>query len=162
MYNCLEELIPDYSKLTLLRNINLCITRRLNAPFKFADFAAQFLLKTRSRQVSRKRRRGSCLESYPLTGDKKCDCRSTLIRPFKLLRSREMIDARIPHLHRKSGNRSCLAMLTVDEKIYFSRTPHFSRFSPSLPPSYSGVLFSFLSFSFRLLSRHFKKLFICI
>lgn len=107
--------------------------------------------------MSRKRRRGSCLESYPLTGDKKCDCRSTLIRPFKLLRSREMIDARIPHLHRKSGNRSCLAMLSLDEKIFLSDFTFLSLSSPAL--LHRHRLF-FPSFSFRLLSRRFKKLFI--
>lgn len=139
-----------YSKIILLRNINRCIIRRSNIPFKFADFAAPFLLKTRSRQVSRKRKSGSCLESYPLTGDKKCDCRCTLIRPFKLLRSCEMIDARIPHLHRKSGNRSCLAMLSVDEKIFLSDSTFLSLLPPSLPLLHSLVFF--FSFSFRLLS----------
>lgn len=88
--------------------------------------------------MSRKRRRGSCLESYPLTGDKKCDCRSPLIRPFKLLRSREMIDARIPHLHRKSGNRSCLAMLSVRREnislgLHISLAPPPLPFTPTFP-----------------------------
>lgn len=110
--------------------------------------------------MSRKRRRESCLESYPLTGDKKCDCRSTLIRPFKLLRSREMIDARIPHLHQKSGNRSCLAMLSVEEKIFLSDFTFLSPPPPLLsypPPRHT---FFFFSFSFPLLACHFKKLFI--
>lgn len=161
-YNCLAEL--QYSKITFLRNINRCIARHSNIPFKFADFAAREIpLKTRSRQMSRKRRRESCLESYLLTGDKKCDCRCTLIRPFKLLRSREMIDARIPHLHRKSGNRSCLAMFSVDEKIFLSDSTFLSPSSllPTLfyPPPLRHTLFFFL-FAFSLLSCHFKKLFI--
>lgn len=112
--------------------------------------------------MSRERRRGSCLESYPLTGDKKCDCRSTFIRPFKLLRSREMIDARIPHLHRKSGNRSCLAMLSVDEKIFLSDSTFLSRPLCPLPPPTSSLFF-FLPPSHSLpvsFSWYFKKLFI--
>lgn len=108
------------------------------------------LLKTRNGQVFRKRRKRSCLELYFLTEDKKYDCRSRLIRPFKLLLSCEMIDAHIPHLHRKSGNRSCLAMLLQDEKIFLSD------FTISLTLSLTSSPF-FPSFFFR---SHFMKLFI--
>lgn len=123
--------------------------------------------------VPKTEKRGSRLASYSLTEDKKCDCRSALIGPFKLLRSHKMIDAHIPHLHRKSGNRSCLAaprFPVVDEKI-FPRSPHrgtrtcarthtYIYISSRSPPHIYGVSF-FLSFLFsRVTSRSY--LFVCI
>lgn len=93
------------------------------------------LLKTGNRQVSRKWRKRSGAWSYIFwQEDKKCNCHSRLIRPFKLLRSREMIDVHIPHLHQKSGNRSCLAMLLQDEKIFLSDFTISLTFSPSSRP----------------------------
>lgn len=112
------------------------------------------------------------MASYSLTEDKKCDCRSRRsLGRFKLLRSHKMIDAHIPHLHRKSGNRSCLAALPGSwMRKYFLGLPthtgarahararaHIYIHFFSFPSSH---LWRFFFSLFPLLPCHFKKLFI--
>jgi len=126
-----------------------------NSSLKYSDLnmlilQRRFSRKHGGRQVSLNRRRGSCLKSYPLTGDKRCDCRSTLIRPFKLLRSREMIDARIP-ARIYTENPVIIRVLRCFRREII-RTPYLSLAfsSPPLPLLTLRVLFFFFLFSLRL------------
>jgi len=101
--------------------------------------------------VSLKRRRRSCLKSHPLTGDERCDYRSTLIRPFKLLRSREMIDARIPaRIHTENP-----VIIRVLRCFRRENSDSTSLSCPLFPP------FSLLTLRVLFFSFHFRSIYFC-
>lgn len=65
-----------------------------------------------------------------------------------------MIDAHIPHLHQKSGNRSCFAMLLQNEKIFLSDFTIFLTFFFTSRPFF---IFLFCSHYFKKLFFHFDE-----